>query len=311
MKSTADLPQLTGTGNTRLPIQLVIQEEDSSAQSDEAVPSSTDPSLERWLDDTGCEIGFCYEDSQGYRLRLHGAGSFVFPRGSNMVRGTPNPGVAPGSFRRAFYRHVLPQILPYQSWEVLHASGLVVAGAGVALCGSPTMGKSTLAHAWQQRGGDVFADDAVPFRVEDSAVRVCPIPFRIRPRPPSDIPSEAGLAQVRRLKVQRLTALDPGLTLAAIYLLDRRLDDADDLLHLRPVAAPEALPPLLNQAFCLHLRDRARNRAMVEQYTDLVLRVPVFRLSYPTDPNHVGTILNRLEAHVRSLERRVVQEAER
>jgi hypothetical protein len=68
---------------------------------------------------------------------------------------------------------------------------------------------------------------------------------------------------------------------------------------LEPVAPADALDALLQQAYWLTLRDRRRNRRMVEQYMALANAVPAFRLSYPSNVGRVEAILLRLSAHVR------------
>jgi hypothetical protein len=180
---------------------------------------------------------------------------------------------------------------------VLHANGLIVAGAHVALCGSSRMGKSTLAYAWRQRGGQVYADDAVPFRVEAGAVFAHSLPFRIRPRRGArDFFGPSPPASSSSIKnPQPATGVSPG-PLRTIYLLDRRTDDTGPV-ELRAVRPDEALPVLLGQSFYLHLRDPNRNRDMIANYAALVTAVPVYQLSYPTGLNHVGATLDRIALH--------------
>ena len=97
-----------------------------------------------------------------------------------------------------------------------------------------------------------------------------------------------------------------GELLRAIYLLERRRDEAPPASGYPPVllertAPEEALFALLQQAICLTLKDRARNRHMMESYMALANAVPTFRLSYPTGLGYVDTILDRLTLHGASL----------
>lgn len=266
-----------------------------------AAPSGVDAEIEPCLDGNGNPYGFCSVSGDQGEVRIYGVGSFVFTRGSVEVRGTPDPGVTWEAFRMAFEREVLPLVLVHQSWEVLHASGLVVAGACIALCGSTQMGKSTLAYAWRRRGGSVYADDAIPFQTTGGLPRVQALPFQIRLRPPSrqyyGVPNEA---------LQRSGAGCPpwegsGI-LRSIYLLDRRLQGAGGTVELEPLPPAAALPALLGQAYCLTLRDRCRSRQMLDHYLTLVNAVPAFRLSYPTGLDHVEMILDRIEEHASNWE---------
>jgi hypothetical protein len=269
-----------------------------------AAALKSDGLLEPWIDLSGQEFGYCLQGEEGYHVCIYGVGTFDFAPDATEVSGAAAQGVSPRAFHDAYCREVLPYVLQRCSWEVLHASGLVVAGAGVALCGDSERGKSTLAAGWDRRGGGVFADDAIPFRVECGRVPIQVIPFRIRPRPsalpfsgaaveiPDRGPGEAGGAAGGEAGA----VSDPAL-LHAIYLLDRRPDEDGPVLF-EPVSPSEAVFTLLNQAYCLTLRDRARNRRMVETYLALADAVPTFRLSYPTGLDRVDAILDQLTAHV-------------
>jgi hypothetical protein len=163
------------------------------------------------------------------------------------------------------------------------------------------MGKSTLAHAWRQRGGPIFADDAIPFRMEEGRTRIHAIPFEIRLRPASreffGVPATVEEAPLSPQEPHRpiLRFLD------RIYLLDRRVEMNGDVT-IEPVAPEVALPALLHQAYCLTLRDRQRNSQMVETYMALVNRLTTYQLSYPTGLNHLDPILDRLFDHVMAAE---------
>jgi hypothetical protein len=290
------------TKGWEFPVRLIIHSDDATTPCDAATPSDADAWVERWTDPTGCEHGYSVENGDEYLIRLYGLGSFTFSRYSDVVLGTREPGVAPEAFDEAFHRQLLPFVLQQQCWEVLHASGLVVSGACIALCGDSQMGKSTLAHAWRRRGGDVFADDAIPFRVEGDLARLRPIPFQVRLRPPAL--RHFGLADTASMAapVGGLSlAAEDGARLRAMYLLDRRKDDEEGPVWIAPTVVEEALRGLLKQAYCLTLRDRARNQQLVESYLNLMNAVPTFHLSYPTGLDHVETILDHLHTHVTGL----------
>ena len=287
------------TDNWKIPISFVIEPASSDPAVAGVLPSPVDSSFEPWLDsDTREEFGCCYEDGDGYHICLYGSGSFAFDRRlSGPVRGIPEPGVTPEAFQHDFYRKALPFILQWHSWEVLHANGLVVSGACVALCGDSRMGKSTLAHAWSSRGGVVFADDTLPFRFEGSSISVSPIPFRIRARPPArDYFGALNEATSPDADRTHGAATVVGSPLQAIYLLER-CPEEDGPVQIALVPPQDALPEILRHALCLHLRDRTRNAAMMAHYLALADGVPAYRLSYPTGLGHVGAILDRLITH--------------
>jgi hypothetical protein len=280
--------------------RLILAPEEGAADHPEVAPPKGDGWLEPWIDLSGQEYGCCLQDEEGFHVCIYGVGAFDFAPDATEVRGTAAPGISPASFHDTYCREVLPYVLQRCSWEVLHASGLVVAGAGVALCGDSERGKSTLASGWDRRGGGVFADDAIPFRVERGRAPIQVIPFRLRPRT-SVLPiSEAAVETPDRGSGEaggEAGAVADPVFLHAIYLLDRR-PDADGPVLFEPAPPTEAVFALLNQAYCLTLRDRDRNRRMVETYLALADAVPAFRLSYPTGLDRVDAILDQLAAHV-------------
>src|SRR5688500_9196009 len=194
----------------------------TSAGDDCPSPAEANLPIEPWIDPTGRDYGYCYENGDTYTIQIHGAGRFAFGRQSTEVRGTPQAGVEPEAFRDVFCREIVPFVLQRHSWEVLHASGLVVEGWGVALCGNSQMGKSTLAHAWHRRVSGIYADDAIPFRLEGPSIRIGSAPFRIRLRPPSRRYFEAAGKQGTVAPPEPPgPSLPPAPYLKVIYLLDR------------------------------------------------------------------------------------------
>jgi hypothetical protein len=289
------------TQGWEFPVRL-IHSDDGTTPCGAAPLPDVDASVDRWIDPAGHVHGHSIGTGDCYLIHLYGAGSFAFSRHSDLVRGVREPGVTPEAFEEVFRRQILPFVLQQQCWEVLHASGLVVAGAFIALCGDSQTGKSTLAHAWRRRGGDVFADDAIPFRVEGDFARLRPIPFQLRLRPPAL--RHFGLADAASMAVPvggLALAAEDGALLRAMYLLDRRKDEEEGPVWIAPSVVEEALRGLLKQAYCLTLRDRARNQQMVESYLNLMNAVPTFHLSYPTGLGHVETILDQLHTHVTGL----------
>jgi hypothetical protein len=296
------------TDDWELPVGLTIDHEGAAeGQFPPTALSCAEYHAERWVDMFGRDYGCYFEKDGAFHVRIYGVGSFIFTRQSMHVRGVPEGGLAPDAFTAAFHREVVPFVLQRHSWEVLHASGLVIAGECVALCGNSEMGKSTLAHAWRRRGGSVYADDAIPFRVERGSISIQTFPFQIRLRPSSLRYFEAQNGKMSQPEPDRLPAAMMESTvglpptsdarhLRAIYLLDRR-HEAEGPVQLEAVSPQTALPALLHQAYCLTLQDQKRNRQMVAHYIALVNAVPIFRLSYPTGLGYVEAILDELTAH--------------
>lgn len=281
----------------QLPTSLTLDAATAAVVKATAAPADA---IERWTSLGGHAYGYYWREGDGHRIHLYGVGSFAFSTHSTQVRGAPEPGVEPDIFYASFCREVAPFVLQRHSWEVLHASGLVVADQPIALCGDSETGKSTLADAWHRRGGPTFADDAIPFRIEGRAARLDWMPFRLRPRTPHGEQSRCREAPARAEEYSaRQNALGPDAALGAVYLLERRCDDGDAAVRLEPLAPTALLPELLYQAYCLTLGDRERNRQMVAAYMGLANGTPACRLSYPTGLQYVDSILDCVAEHVR------------
>jgi hypothetical protein len=256
--------------------------------------------IEPWLDSTGAEYGYCCGDGDGFYAYIHEVGGFLFDRTSPVVRGAPESVDADAAFYDIFCNDIVPVVFQHHRWEVLHACGLEVAGACVALSGKSKSGKSTLAYAWRRRGGQVFADDAIPFRADAGRITVCTIPFRIRLRHPSSRHFASLDGETADPKAVQYEARMPSLPLAAVFMLERR-PEQDGGVRIERLPPDQALAGLFSQAYYLTKKDPARNRRMVESYLSLADLAPTFRLSYPTGLERTDAILNHLVAWVAEL----------
>ena len=185
-------------------------------------------------------------------------------------------------------RSVLPLVVQARGTQVLHASAVRRAdGAIVALCGSTTAGKSTLAAALMQRYGlEVVADDALAFTVENREALAHPLPFELRLRPES---AEAlGLPAVA---LER-DAAEPG-RLAEVVLLDPR---PDFTLRLQAVDDFSAYAQLMPHAYCFALEEGKER--LVHDYAALLVPITVLRLTYPQSFDGLDATLAELDSVV-------------
>jgi hypothetical protein len=185
--------------------------------------------------------------------------------------------------------------------EVLHASGLVISGVPVALCGDVKAGKSTLAYAWQRRGGEVYSDDAIPVRIEGDRVVIDPIAYCIKLRRPSQTyfgslaQNGSGLVDEDLFRMARGAA-----HLGSIYLLNRR-GDGGGPIEIERVSPSAALTAMLHFGLCFGEPGRERLWQTVQTCIDLIRLVPVHRFSVPTDLDRLNEILGALSDHVARL----------
>jgi hypothetical protein len=77
----------------------------------------------------------------------------------------PEPGIEAWANILAF--QALPLAATIRGLEVMHASGVVLAGRAVLVAGPPGAGKSSLAAALVRAGGQLLSDDAVALQLRD------------------------------------------------------------------------------------------------------------------------------------------------
>jgi len=178
--------------------------------------------------------------------------------------------------RDLYERSVLPLVLQAAGRQVIHAAAVSNGETVVALAGTSTAGKSTLAAALAHRGFSLWADDAVAFSLDrNDSVLSTPLPFSLRLRPGPVTAQGARPAQ--RSNDARLTRI----------------------VLLRP---DEAFPAVLPHAYCFSLDDTERNREMVRDYLLLVERVPVWTFRFRRRPEELPRISSALERFVSSPE---------
>lgn len=224
----------------------------------------------------------------GYRAAGHGwvtipgFAAYRFDREGEVL--AENEGVSEQAILDAWYRSVLPLVLQARGTQVLHASAVACERGVVALCGTSTSGKSTLAWALEGRGYPVLADDALPFTV-DLAATVYPIPHRLRLRPDvlefHEIVPEEGVR-----------APDPGpQPLVALITLERGKAESG----AQPLAPAAAFAALLPHAYCFGLDVLEEKAALADAYMELATRVPASHLILPEGLDRLGEAVDAVE----------------
>lgn len=210
----------------------------------------------------------------GYRVggtgwvAVPGVSAFRFDDGGSVLA-VPD-GAERAEIEDVWVRSVLPLVVQARGTQVLHASAVRGRSGVVALCGTSTAGKSTLAAGLMRRGRAIVADDALAFDVDDGEAVASTLPFLLRLRP--DSAASLGLPAV--------AAEGQGgdvLPLEAIVLLEPHDDERAPVLEC--VAAAEACGALMPHAYCFSLEDG--KEALVEAYLALARLVPAWRLTFP------------------------------
>jgi energy-coupling factor transporter ATP-binding protein EcfA2 len=244
-----------------------------------------DGPLTRWEANDGIVLLGYRVDGIGW-IAIPGIAAFRFDEAGN-VAASPNGG-SQQEIHDAWVRSVLPLVVQARGTQVLHASAVLRKGGVLALCGTSTAGKSTLAAALMQRGHRVIADDALGFVVADGSAYALTMPFRLRLRP----------ASAAHLGSDPLASHGDGgeqHPLAEIVLLEPHAADANSP-RSELVPPSEAVGALMPHAYCFALEERKGE--LVRAYASLTASVPVRRLSFPQT-------LERLEETVDHFERRL------
>jgi hypothetical protein len=226
-----------------------------------------------WIDDCGRVLARAFSRRNLHWIEFPGVGKFGFSAGSSKVRVWPDPEASHETIFDAFSRFVQPIVLQALGQQVLHA-GAAVGPAGVlAFCGAKGSGKSTLAFAMQQAGWQQFADDALILRFDKNCVTACPIPFAPRLRPDARAHFAAVRGAIARAQPQ-LT----NLPLAAVFLMQQ--DGGLNSPRVSLMRGGEAFSKLLAHAHYFDGEDPKHMRQLLQDYLEVVARVPVFTLEY-------------------------------
>ena len=250
-----------------------------------------------WLDGDGAVYARCGADGDRYCVDLPAVAAFRFDRRGPRVVAAARPGVDPRAVADAYWHDALPLVLHARGSEVLHASAVVAPAGVIAFCGASGAGKSTLAYGLHRRGYPLWADDVVALDVSQSAITAVALPFDVRLRPAT----AALFGERPRLPrlADRASSADSmrALPLAAVCLVTRQAGDPSAsraAAVLRRVSPSAAYPRVLAHAFCFHLDEPGRKRAMLERYLAVIARISVFELTVADDLHRLPEVLDML-----------------
>lgn len=154
-------------------------------------------------------------------LRVAGVGSFAVERGRR-IRFAREDGARPDVAARWLGSTVATLLLAQRSQFALHASVVVIGGAGVAVCGERGAGKSTTVLRLAQRGHILATDDVSALTLGDE-VLVQPLAHPVRVLPDSAERLGLDTSSARRVPSQPKLVLPAPegrpLRLAAIVVL--------------------------------------------------------------------------------------------
>jgi hypothetical protein len=234
--------------------------------------------VSEWLDDCDRVIARAFSRETLHWLEWPGVGVFAFSAGSHEVRVWPEPRARHETIVETFSRMARPIILQaLGEGQVLHAGASVGPGGLLAFCGKSGSGKSTLSFAMQEVGYWQFADDALLLRIEQDRIVARQLPFVPRLRPASF----AYFPHARYRWPSSTEPHSPDVRLNVIFVLQQTVGLTSPNISLMPPA--RAFSELLPLAHCFDMEGSIHTRRLVDDYLQVVERVPTFRLEYHPD----------------------------
>ena len=204
---------------------------------------------------------------------------------------------------------VLGFVLRQRGVLALHASANVVDGRAAAFCGPRGAGKSTTAAAFATAGFPALSDDVLALRAGGGGVLAYPAYDHLRVW---DDSAEMLVGSAERLPLltpnweKRAFAPEPfghGVAreptrLGWIFLIEPRVAD-DHAPRVEPVRAADAFIALTASTSANYLLDQRMRGEEFGLLTDLVARIPVFRLLPHSDPARMPMIVDEVLRIVR------------
>jgi hypothetical protein len=249
------------------------------------------PWCDVWRDGDGGVYAYAENLGDEYWMHLPDLASFRFTSRGDEVAAAVSGTATDELVLDAYRRRILPMALQVSGREVLHASAVRSPAGVTALCADSETGKSTIAFGLSSRGYPVWADDLVAFEVSDHGGVAISLPFTMRLRPPS----AALFKQTDSVPVDE--HVSPGAEnspLAAICVL-RRESTLTSPVSVQRLSSGEALAAVLSHAWSFALQDAERKRRMINHYLELVAKVPVFEVSFPSGLENLPATLDAIE----------------
>lgn len=215
-------------------------------------------------------------------IRHSRVGTFLARQGREIVV-DPLPDVEERVVRSYIVKAALAAVLLQRGKLILHASGVVIGGAGVAFVGASGMGKSTTSAALHARGHPLIADDllGIDVRGADTPMALPGFPqLLLLPesafalgRDPGSLPPVSPVSDKFILDAPQGFSLEP-VPLRRIYALADAESDA-----VEPLGGREAVATLVAHTFGILAFGQGAKPAHFLLCAELVKRVPVRRLA--------------------------------
>jgi hypothetical protein len=246
-----------------------------------------------------------YRWAAGYRLQYEDStGAFDVSADGRLITWFPATDPDPEMVRLHVIGRVFGTALHASGMYCLHGSGVALDGGAVGFVAPRFWGKSTLALALTNACGRLLSDDTLAIQPDEATARLWPGVHSVRLWGDSvlrvggeDPAGGAPPFEVKRTLStfpDRLLAREPA-PLSAVYLLAPRStigrSPVVDRVRIAPV--PAALS-LVAHAKIGALLGRSEARQVFERAVRVASQVPVYRLNFPRDFEHIGAVVAQL-----------------
>ena len=248
--------------------------------------------VHRWRHSDNTISIACGRLDSDYLLRFPDQADFRIAPGASLISCYPRPGCSSESLGRLLTNQVIPRWLGHQGCLALHASAIRMPGRGaIALVGHSSIGKSSLAVCFCQRGAQLISDDCVLLEQlgsdsiqinglaglrlwSDSAAALLP-----HVQTSSDDCSEK-----RRYLLGNETTAGP-VPLAAIFILaEHQSETVASRIDIRPLGGAHLLMSMLERLFIIDPLDRETLGRQFCQIGNIgLVSARAFSLTYPRD----------------------------
>jgi hypothetical protein len=225
-------------------------------------------------------------------------------RDGRTIELAPLRGVSPRTVRLTLLGPAMAVLLHQRGFLVLHASVVEMAGRAVAFLGESGSGKSTLAAALHARGHRLVADDVAAVRIGPEGPEVYAGFPQLKLWPDALTALGRDAAPLKRVepglekRAHRLHegfAERPVLPLAQLHVVEE--GPAVEVIRLCP---RDAFLALVRHAYGIQRLDGVSGAVHFQARSEIVQRVPAYRLARPWDLSVLSTVMERVESELAS-----------
>jgi hypothetical protein len=265
------------------------------------------PEAVLWRDNDGQLCAYGYTSGGDHWLHFPGLASFRFHNLTDHITAFAPASTSTAAIRDTYFRSVLPMVLQHEGIEVLHASAVRYSQGVVALCARSGTGKSTMGYGLSRRGLRLWSDDALPFEPGVQVANALALPFALRLLP--EVRRFFGLSEAAEgvdadsIPAEPTAGGEPRETapMLAVIELERHNEANGNKVEIRRLSSSQAFPVLLAHAYCFSLKDLAKKRRMMVNYSRLAATTPVFKIRFRTGVENLPLILDEIEATINRL----------